>query len=230
MELNLRQRIGQCRPRTNRERLERLNSLRPVILVFAVLFAAVTLLGSTLAWYTAADNELNKMFRRSSEKDFSIILVDDFEPPEPPGPGESFFKTVGAQNTGKIPGFVRLLVLPAVIAADGETVLPATLGEGPGDTVVIVDMGDKWVYCPGDGYYYYLDRIDPGQSAQDLFTELELGNPLGSEYENAGLKIEVKCEAAGLDNYRSSWWNLADNANAGAPWAAIDTALQSARS
>ena len=232
MNLDIKRRIGQCRPHTNKERFERLNSLKPAILAFAILFAIVALLGSTLAWFTAADNKLNEMYRRTQEGDFSIVLVDDFPPDEPPSPGESFFKTVGAQNTGKIPGFVRLLVVPVMLAADGETVLPATIGTADTNTVIIEDMGNKWVYCPEDGYYYYLDRIDPDAPenfAQNLFTELTLGDPLGDEYKDATLKIEVKCEAAGFNNYRSSWWHLADNAAAGSPWVAIDAALQGAK-
>ena len=229
MESNLKQRIRQCRPHNMQERLARLNSLKPIIMAFAVLFAFLMILGSTLAWFTAADNKLNEMIKRSADGDFSIVLADDFDPPEPPAPGETFLKTVGAENVGKKPGFVRLLVIPVMIAEDGKTVLPATLGTASTDTVIITDMGNKWIYCPEDGYYYYIDRIDPGMSSQDLFTALELGDPLDSEYKNATLKIEVKCEAAGLENYRSSWWDLSDNAAAGAPWNVIDFALQSAK-
>ena len=231
MKFNLKRKMRQCRPRTNKERLERLNSLKPAILVFAVLFAIVTLLGSTLAWYTAADDKLNEMYLRTQDGNFSISVVDDFTPPDdPPAPGESFLKTVGAKNTGHVPGFARLLVTPCMLAEDGETVLPATMGTAGTNTIVITDMGSKWVYCPEDGYYYYKDKIDPGQSAQNLFTTLQMGAPLGDKYKNATLKIEVKCEAAGLDNYRSSWWEISDSASAGAPWTAIDTALQSAKS
>jgi len=233
MKINLLRQMRQCRPHTNKERFERLNSLKPAILTFAILFVVVMLLGSTLAWYTAADNARNKIYRRTQDGNFSIVLVDDFTPPEePPPPGSSFLKKVGAQNTGKVPGFVRLLVVPVMLAADGETVLPATLGTASTNTVIIKDMGNKWVYCPQDGYYYYLNRIDPNAPddfAQNLFTELTLSSTLGDEYKEATLKIEVKCEAAGLDNYRSSWWYLADNVSAGSPWAVIDAALQSAK-
>ena len=229
MKFNLKQQIQKCRPHTRKERFAKLNSLKPAILVFAILFAFVTVLGSTLAWFTAADNKLNQVFRRSQDGSFSIILVDEFPPVVPPLPGESFLKTVGAENMGKISGFVRMLVMPVMISADGETVLPATIGTAGTNTVIIEDMGNKWVYCQEDGYYYYLDKIDPGNLSQNLFTELTLGDPLGDEYKNATLKIEVKCEAAGLDNYRSGWWYLADDASAGSPWAAIDAALQGAK-
>ena len=217
--------LQQCR--LPAEKTRRLKKRKPPFMVFSILFAAVLILGSTLAWYTTADRVNNHLYGRTFDGDFAIVLKDVFPPDDPPEPGETIYKTVGAENVGFKPGFVRLLVLPVMIAANGETVLPATIGLTVTDTIVILDMGSKWVYCPADGYYYYLDVILPGQSAQDLFTELELNSGIGPEYASADLKIEVKCEAAGVNNYRSSWWAIADSIAAPVPWSAIDAALQS---
>jgi len=66
----------------------------------------------------------------------------------------------------------------------------------------------------GDGYYYYLGLLNPGQTtAQPLFTSVTLAPDLGPEYNNATMKIGIKLEAseAVRAKYRDGWWRNGDN-------------------
>ena len=179
--------------------------VRPLLLLIPTIIVSMLLVaGSTLAWYINTDGVRNDF--PGSKLTFNIEVIDVFTPPTtPPLPGESFPKTVSATNTGEIPGFVRILVEPIIFAddSDGATPLPAEIGV---QVKLDINLTD-WILGE-DGYYYYLGLLGPGKTAPSLFTTVELANPLGLEYQNATLKIEVKVE--GVDyykwNYRNAWW------------------------
>jgi hypothetical protein len=134
---------------------------------------------------------------------------------------------VGAVNTKTVPAFVRLVVEPRIVMADGKTVLPAALGT----QVMISDLNTTdWRYG-NDGFYYYLHILQPGQSTdaigQNLFNAVHFSTTgLPAEYAGAQLKIEVKCEAvrAVRWDYRLFWWG-SDSAPVGNPLQGIDTLL-----
>ena len=199
---------------------------KPVIFFGSLALAILLLLGSTLAWFTASDLILNAIRREEPSKNFQVMEVDDF----PPGQDttDSIVKRVGAQNVGDVPAFVRLLVLPVFRSAEGH-LLPAVLGKAgdPGVNIVVEDfnlasfIAGAWTEGDwadgGDGYYYYLHRLDPatttnsGSPDKNLFNSLKLVSvPEG--YEDAKLLIEVKCEAVEVKNYREAWWGLTNNA------------------
>jgi len=214
---------------------------KPVIFIGSLALAVVLLLGSTLAWFTAADYVRNPMRRNEYAKSFEVVEVDVF----PPGQDTegSMEKRVGSQNVGDLPAFVRLLVLPVFKSAD-DNLLPAALGRDgtPPDpanaNVIIEDFNlatwneteEKWNddgdWAPGgDGYYYYLHRLDPMTSTEDLhknlFNSLRLAD-MPEGYENATLIIEVKCEAVEPKNYREAWWGIPGNATPAEPFVPDD--------
>ena len=207
-----------------------LRNARPVIFCGCLLLAVLVVLGSTMAWFTAADEAENRMKREEPAKEFIVVDVDEFDP-EPDETG-LYEKRVGANNVGDIPAFVRLLVLPVFKSEDGH-LFPAVLGKPgsppvpEGANVIVTDFnlatwnGSAWVggdwVDGGDGYFYYLHRLEPGASTDDaptknLFEHLKPVSPMPDGYENATLKIEVKCEAVETKNYREAWWLLAGNA------------------
>jgi len=211
----------------------KLRRLKPVILIGCFMLAVLMLLGSTLAWFTANDDVLNRVRRDEKAKRFEVVEVDVF--PDQDFDGE-IEKRVGAQNVGELPAFVRLLVLPVFKSEEGH-LIPAVLGQPganpsdppvPADANVIVLDFNLAEWNPGtlaweggdwadgeDGYYYYLRRLDPETSTDDLgknlFETLELVQPMPEGYENATLVIEVKSEAVELKNYREAWWGILGN-------------------
>jgi hypothetical protein len=187
--------------------------------VISVILSITLLLGGTYAWTKSTNSVTNRLDAR--QHTFDIPAVDVFTPPSAPvEPGKWVSKKVGATNTGDLSGFVRLLVLPTIVAADGITVLPARIGKE-----VDATLNTSWLYG-GDGYYYYLDELEPGQSAPPLFEGVALAAGLDDRYKMASLTIEVKCEAVDTKqwNYRIGWWGSAA-APTNATHRLIDTVL-----
>jgi len=205
------QRVNQCRPRTKKERQERMQKIKPVILLFCVLFSFIVALGSSYAWFTSVDNIENELYSREDKRHFSVIAVDDFpEPNKPRTPGNSIAKRVGAHNNGSRDAFVRIMVIPTITAADG-TALPAAFG-----TQITADF-NKTDWIDGeDGYFYYKYILPKGISTdtmptpRNLFESVEIAEGLDKRYTGAELNIEVKVEACGInpaDEYVNSWWH-----------------------
>jgi hypothetical protein len=208
---------------------------RFLILGFCMVFAFVVVTGSTLAWFISTDSSVNNLHSPPA-KGFSAAVVDIFNPS--PRPGKTYSKRVGAVNQEEKPAFIRLLVMPVLLAADGETVLPAEFGTH----VTLTDAnlatwsasgwsGGDWA-DGGDGYYYYLHALpgntstDTGGLNQNLFNTVKVADNLPAEYKGANLWIEVKCEAVGIGKwqYRTGWWGR-DTAPADQTLGRIDTAL-----
>jgi hypothetical protein len=198
--------------------------MKPLALVFCGLLSAFIVLGSTMAWFTAGDTQVNPI--KAPTKGFLVELVDIYTKPGQIRVGEPIPKVVGAANRDTKPGFVRILVLPVFVTPEGA-LLPAQFG---------VHLDADWNAADwkpgGDGYYYYLHRLEAGESTdamaprQNLFTQLEVLPGLPAEYEAASLRVEVKLEAVGIEKweYRLGWWGSAA-APAGSQLAAIDAAL-----
>lgn len=171
-------------------------------MLFSIVFAVIVLLGSVWAWFTGTDSVWNKL--RVRQYDFRVDLVDVFTPPDVPvKPNLPIPKKVSAANTGLLPGFVRVMAFPVITASDGVTPLNAEMGKQ-----VLADLNTKKWKDGGDGYYYYLDILQPGEETEPLFNEVRVLNELGAEYNNAQLMIEVKSEAVGIAKweYRVGWW------------------------
>jgi predicted ribosomally synthesized peptide with SipW-like signal peptide len=191
-----------------------------MVAMVSVVIAVALLLGGTSAWFRSSNSVTNKF--GTPQYQFDVPAVDEFTPPSVPlEPGDQTAKKVGAINRGDLPGFVRLLILPTVVAADKATVLPARIGNEIKIKLNTTDWADG-----GDGYYYYLSKLPAGQSTPDLFSEVGLASGLDGQYKGATLTVEVKCEAVDTRqwNYRIGWWG-SDAAPTDTARLAVDTAL-----
>lgn len=200
---------------------------RSFLLLICILIAIVVVFGTTWAWFVAEDMVGNRF--ETDQYVFDVDLVDEFtDPGLALDPGESASKKVAAVNTGELTGFVRVMILPTIVAADGKTLLPAEIGQ---QVTLNVDTGAsaKWLYG-GDGYYYYTEALGPGKQAGYLFTEAGISSSLMSDdrYKNAKLNIEVKCESVGAQgwDYRISWWGSIQAPDPASPLFAIDDKLK----
>lgn len=116
-------------------------------------------------------------------------------------------KKVTIVNTGTVDQFVRVMLHPEIqLENNGSNrLLPSKIGRE-----VILDIDNTNWKLGEDGYYYYLNRLKPGNSnaAKNLFTQVKLTSELGQEYEQASFKLLVKVEAinCGKYAYRDAWW------------------------
>lgn len=177
----------------------------PFFSIFLLIFLAYAASGA-FAWFTAVDQKTNSF--QVSWKGLHVSVVDNFHPTGSITVGSIVPKEVSAKNTGTKLVFVRILVLPVITATgleDNDRVIEAVIGKN-----LELDGFDssKWI-DGGDGYFYYLDVLEPGETIQpSLFTGIRLTEPLSPEYGYATLDIQVKTEAIEISPYlyRDAWW------------------------
>lgn len=75
------------------------------VLLAALAVAAVTVAGSTFAWFTSKDEVTNRL---SASANYGVSITEDFTPPEEWTPGQTIKKEAGAINTGNVDAFVRM--------------------------------------------------------------------------------------------------------------------------
>ncbi|MBR4201376.1 MAG: BsaA family SipW-dependent biofilm matrix protein [Oscillospiraceae bacterium] len=78
------------------------------VLIAAVLIAAVTVCGSTFAWFTSKDEVTNRL---TASANYGVSITEDFTPPSEWTPGQKINKDVTAVNTGNVDAYVRLAIL-----------------------------------------------------------------------------------------------------------------------
>ncbi|MGY3749832.1 SipW-dependent-type signal peptide-containing protein [Vagococcus acidifermentans] len=205
------------------KRVKRLKEQHPKRLFLACLVTALLILTSTLAWFSAADSKENNF--KSAHYEFQVNVVDHFLPPLEIEPDKEITKIVSATNTGTVDAFVRVMVFPVALK-DG---IPMEVNLN--DRVQLSSPNITHWRFGNDGYYYYLGKLSPGETAPTLFESVTLTIPAGaSEYADAEFDIIVKTEAVDTVkwNYRSSWWGTQEEQDASdTAYKAIDDILSS---
>ena len=106
------------------------------ILVGAIAVAAVTVAGSTFAWFTSKDEVTNRL---TASADYNVAIAEDFTPPEQWTPGQEINKDVSAVNTGNVDAFVRLgLLYDATLTVKDTGVAPS--GFASADKTKLVEL------------------------------------------------------------------------------------------
>jgi len=203
---------------------------RPLITLLTVLTGTALVIGSTYSWFIQSDHVTNTL--QTQKISFRLDLQEEFTPPGVVDPGQQVPKVVTVVNTGDISGFVRIMAFATITAQDG-TPLEATPGVTftyGGLNVTDWSAGNASLWADGgDGYYYYLGKLKPGETtAQPLFSGVTPASGLATEYENAGMKIEIKAEASETirAKYRDGWWRNGDNPPVGSALIMIDNVLK----
>lgn len=146
-------------------------------LCLVVALAAVTVVGGSLAYFTANDAKTNDLTVGNA----AIELQEpnwDADKATDMYPGETVVKDPQVKNTGKNPVYVRITV------TDPEDV-----------DVTYNELSEKWVKHT-DGYYYYNEAVAPGATTEKLFKSFTLSTETeNATAENAAQHILVSAEA-----------------------------------
>ena len=171
-----------------------------------VLLTIIPLMESTHAelpegWLTSIDLRENDISVKQLLLD--VQINEDFDEPSsvsPAEPGATITKEAWVENSGDIPAFVRVMVLPTLVAMDGVTFL-----ETP---IIYENLNTTDWKDGGDGYYYYLDVLEPGGATPPLFDAVAMDPDIGSAYPQAKLTVTLLCETVeiGKYHYRKAWW------------------------
>lgn len=175
----------------------KMNWLLGTMLVFLLAIGGGAYVYASLS----GTDQLSNDFQLS---DLPGSIEEEYTPPtkeDPMTPGRTYPKKVTVTNPSTTPFFVRILVTPEILSADG-VLLAGTIGKE-----LTVDLGKEWVLGE-DGYYYYLGKVEKNQTTSALFTQVTLSKEVGSDYEGASMEIYIKSEtviAKGI-HYRDAWW------------------------
>jgi alternate signal-mediated exported protein len=158
--------------------MKRMKKSLPAIALVAVLL--ITVIGGTFAYFSQTDTADNYI----SVKDYNSNLEENFDPP-PDGltPEIEVAKEVGVRNTGEIPMIVRITYTEfwdgapnaGLVLADPDG---SDMYNGDADNSSLVRKwagtgATGWLYG-GDGYYYYMDVLAPGDVTDLFITAIEL--------------------------------------------------------
>ncbi len=166
-----------------------------LVLGSVVVLAALLIVGSTMAWFTAKADPVTNTFTAGTVE---IVLHDDFPTDgiENVNPGDKYDKIVYVENTGTKAIYVRVKLTPGW-TKDGE---PLPLQVGGVDMATFPVVGDKWVLHT-DGYYYYKDPIAHEGSTQHLIEEIIFaGKEMTNDYQGATFTLKVEAEAIQASN------------------------------
>lgn len=158
-----------------------------IVAVAAVLIMLAILAGGTLAYFTAEETAYNVITTGVLEMALMEEKKDGtpFEDVFGVMPGEAVDKIVYVKNTGNVPFYARI-ALDKSVKVNGKSL--------DFDTVISLDIntGD-WI--ERDGYYYYKEAIQPGESSTELFTMVSFSKNMGNDYQNAKVEITVNAQA-----------------------------------
>lgn len=146
-----------------------------------------------LLMFSSRTEDTGAFFQSKDEQSYGSHLADfamQFEEETSDG-------LIRVTNKEKSPGFIRVLVHPNLTTGEGIA-KPSKIGKE-----IVGKVTTEW-QDGGDGYYYYLKKVNPGKQTTPLYSE-KLTVLEQSEKMSLSLKVEgiTSSESA----YRDAWWN-----------------------
>lgn len=185
----------------------------PLLIVLVLL--AVTVIGTTFAWFHSSDTVINPFKTQAGKID--ITPDEEFENNESwNGDIKSKKVTVKNEDSYNIDVLIRVNLTPRWVEAGTD--IPYA-----GDVSLIdlvfsnldnnMNIGNDWVYG-NDGYYYYKAKVAPGSSTEELLDSVKIKEEktLPEEYEGKDFVVDVNAEgvAANTSEYRKVWSTISE--------------------
>ncbi len=178
-----------------------MKSNKRIIAVLAITSILAVMVFQTLAFFTAEDTALNRV----TMGNVALILNDDTINPETEElepfpvegfdlimPGDVIDKIVSVTNDGANPIWVRIrLDRSILLAGEAANVDFNVLG---------LDLNDEDWTEGVDGWFYYNEVLAPGETTENLFTQVTFPTSLGNEFMNAEVEIDVLAQGVQSQN------------------------------
>lgn len=175
--------------------------IKRIIAVLAITSILAVMVFQTLAFFTAEDTALNRV----TMGNVALILNDDTINPETEElepfpvegfdlimPGDVIDKIVSVTNDGDNPIWVRIrLDRSILLAGEAADVDFNVLG---------LDLNDEDWTEGVDGWFYYNEVLAPGETTENLFTQVTFPTSLGNEFMNAEVEIDVLAQGVQSQN------------------------------
>lgn len=165
------------------------------ILVCAVIISCLSLSAyGTIAYFTADAVASNVITSGNIKIDLKETAIPEeggspvpFENRIGVMPGTAVSKIVQVENIGSQPAYIR-------VGVDKEIFLSEENTEEPDLSLVSWDVNsDFWE--EKDGFYYYKEVLETGQTSEPLFTEVVFDASMGNMYQNSKAEITVTAQA-----------------------------------
>ena len=150
-------------------------------LCLVVALAAVTVVGGSLAYFTAKADKTNDFTVGNAkieleEGDWDAALAADPNVHKNLAPGETVVKDPKVNNIGANPVYIRVKV-----------------EDKSGLDVTFQGYDEKWV--EQNGYYYYMEEVAPGTGTTELFQSFMIPAEVENDYDGIERDINVYAEA-----------------------------------
>ena len=165
------------------------------ILVCAVIISCLSLSAyGTIAYFTADAVASNVITSGNIKIDLKETAIPEeggspvpFENRIGVMPGTAVSKIVQVENIGSQSAYIRVGVDKEIFLAEENT-------EEPDLSLVSWDVNsDFWE--EKDGFYYYKEVLETGQTSEPLFTEVVFDASMGNMYQNSKAEITVTAQA-----------------------------------
>ena len=165
------------------------------IILLSLLVVCVSLcVGGTLAYYTASETARNVI----TAGNIKIELIETdaegkpFENVSGVMPGDKVDKIVTVKNTSDNPCWVRVSVEKVIKLAEGKAGAPDL-------SLVDIDFNtEDWT--ENDGFYYYNQKLAPGETTVPLFTAVTFNTAMDNLYTKCQSNVLVSAQAVQCAN------------------------------
>lgn len=162
-----------------------------VLAVLAIVFALLT--QGSLAYYTTIGQANNVITSGNIKFIIHEKMRDGSDFPEDGmfvTPGQVVEKIVTIQSACEHPFYLRVKLVSSVSGSDLSV-----------DDCLGIDIDtENWI-PRNDGYYYYVDIVQPGDTTKTFFNQVEIiGEKIGNEFLGKTLSLTVSAEAVQSEN------------------------------
>lgn len=165
------------------------------ILVCAFIAVCLSIVAySTTAYFTYEDTATNVITMGNIKIELQELAIPDsggaavpFEDAIDVLPGTDVSKIVQVKNVGAQSAWIRISVEKSIQLAEGTS--------GDVDlSFVTYDLNTQhWI--EKDGYFYYKEALNPGETTQPLFTEVRFAPNMGNMYQQSKAFIKINAQA-----------------------------------
>lgn len=167
---------------------------RKLFVAALILICLSTLAYGTVAFFTV-DNTAHNIIS-SGVVDITVDEWADLDKTTPYPtdtitgivPGMSVTKLVEITNSGDADAWVRIKVDKSFVA---------TIDTDP--TLIQLDLNTT-DWTEQDGYYYYKEALQPGETTAPLFTTVSFDTTMGNSYKNVTAKVNIIAQAVQSKN------------------------------
>lgn len=159
--------------------------------VSAILITVASIAGSTLAYFTDSGTAHNVI----TSGNVKITLQEwadadkttPFEDIDGIMPGMEVTKIAEVKNTGDNTAWIRVQIEKSF---DMEEADPS---------LIVLVIGENWTQGE-DGWYYYSEKLEPGEVTEPIFEEVQFAKEMSNEYQNKQANVNVIAQAVQTAN------------------------------